>query len=271
MIGDRDRVTLPAGVRLTADGLQDDVRGECFEVNESGRAVLAAADGRRLAAIVSEVAERFGVPAAVARADARAFCGALNERLLLNVEASPGAVALRLLAALSRGLPAGALPAAPRRRRALDTSTVATAFGSAALALARRAPVVGALSALGAAAALAGLGAPQVGPPLALGAAVAAALVVHEGAHAGALRGVPCCLCLAGAAVFLLHPPLARGRRALVAAAGPVAAATAGLAMLAAALALRLDELAPPALVAVSHALALTVAGRDGRAACGLS
>lgn len=271
MIDVRDRVRLPAGVRLTAAGLHDDVRGETFELNETGRLVVRCADGRRVGEVAELTAARFGVTEDIALADVSGFCLALNERFLLNVESRPGAVLLRLLVSLVRGLPLGALPAPPRRRARIDTTGASAAVFSTAGALAWRALAVGALAAAAAAALLAGVGAPGLGPPVLLGASAALALVVHEGAHAAALRGVPCCLCLAGTAVFLLHRPLPGRRRGLVAVAGPLAAAAAGLTALAAAAALGLAALGPAALVPLSHVLALTVAGRDGRAACGLS
>jgi hypothetical protein len=57
----------------------------------------------------------------------------------------------------------------------------------------------------------------------------------------------------------------------LVAAAGPAGAALAGLAGIAASLPIDSPELAAGALAPALHALALTVAGRDGRLACGLT
>ncbi len=271
MIDARDRVCLPAGVRLTAAGLHDEVRGETLELNDTGRLVVTCADGRPLGEIAELTAAHFRVPGDVALADVGVFCLALNERFLLNVESRPGAALLRLLSSLARGLPLGALPAPPRRRARINTARASAAVASTAAALAWRALAVGALATVSAAALLAGVGAPGLGLPVLLGAGAALALVVHEGAHAAALRGVPCCLCLAGTAVFLLHRRLPGRRRGLVAVAGPLAAAAAGLVALAAAAAPGLAALGPAALVPLSHVLALTVAGRDGRAACGLS
>lgn len=271
MIDARDRVRLPAGVRVTAAGLHDDVRGETFELNETGRLVVTCADGRRLGEVAELTATRFGIAGDVALADVGGFCLALNERFLLNVEPRPGAVLLRLVSSLARGLPLGALPAPPRQRRRIDTTGTSAAVFSTAVALAWRALAVGVLAAAATGVLLAGIGAPELGPPILLGAGAALALVAHEGAHAAALRGVPCCLCLAGTAVFLLHRPLPGRRRGLVAAAGPLGAAAAGLVALAVAGALGLAALGFAALVPLSHMLALTVAGGDGRAACGLS
>ena len=271
MIDVRDRVCLPAGVQLTTAGLHDDVRGETLELNETGRLVVTCADGRRLGEIAELTATRFGVAGDVALADVGGFCLALNERFLLNVESRRGTVLLRLLSSLLRGLPLRAFPAPPRRRARIDTTGASAAVSSTAGALAWRALAVGALGAAAAAALFAGIGAPGLWPPILLGAGAALALVVHEGAHAAALRGVPCCLCLAGTAVFLLHRPLPGRRRGLVAVAGPLGAAAVGLVGLAAAGTLGLAALGPAALVPLSHVLALTVAGRDGRAACGLS
>jgi hypothetical protein len=249
VIGVRDHIRLPAGVELTPEGLRDDVRGETFAVNETARALLVGADGRGTAELAELLVARFGIASEAALVDARSFCRALNERFLLNVDALT----------------------ATRRRRHVDTSTVLAALISTARALAGRAAAVGSLAAAVTFVLLAGLGAPMLGPPLALGAALALSLVLHEGGHAAALRGVPCCVCLAGVAVLLLHRPLPGRRRALVAVSGPLTAGAAGLAALAVAAAFQLEELGPAALVLLSHVAALTVAGRDGRVACGLS
>ena len=228
MIPDHDHVRLAEGVSLTTAGLYDDVRGDCFEINDTGRALLEAAEGRSFGEAIEFVATSFGVSPSIVSVDARAFFHLLNERFLLNIETYGGAAApFRLIAilhslplmfvALMRGLPLGVMPRIIRRRRPVDTTSAATAFASVARALSGRALFMGICAALVAGVVLAGIAAPQLGAPLAFGAAVAVGLVVHEGAHAVALRGVPCCLCLVGAAVFLLHPTLGARRRAFVA------------------------------------------------------
>lgn len=271
MIDLRDRVRLSAGVHLTAEGLYDEVRGETFELNGTGRLIAACADGRRLGEVADVAASRFGVEIEVVRADAREFCRSLNERFLLDVRSSWHAAAAGMLAATVRGLPAGALPRPSRRRAAIATDRAIAAVSSTSRALASRALAVAAVSAAVSAAVLAALGAPVLETPILLGAGAGLALLAHEGGHAAALRGVPCCLCLAGTAVFLLHRPLPARRRGLVAVAGPLAAAAGGAAALAVAAALGLVGLGVAALVPLSHVLALTVGGRDGRVACGLS
>jgi hypothetical protein len=90
--------------------------------------------------------------------------------------------------------------------------------------------------------------------------ATGAGVLLHELAHAAALRGVPHVVVRRGPAPRLLHPRLPPNRLLFVAVAGPLAPAL---------LALTLGGTVRLPLAA--HALALTVAAPDGRNACGLS
>lgn len=248
-----DRVRLPDGVFLRHDGLVDAVRGRVFPVNGSARLILAHADGRT----VAELARLLDAPAEVALPDVVEFCARQNARLLLNVELRWGAPA-RWLATAARLAPLGLLPAFPRRRLPLPSAAAWRALVAAGAALASLAAVI-ALALLE----------PLVA--LLLGACVGSGLVLHEGAHAAALRGVPCCLVLAGLRVGVLHRPLPPRRRGAVAVAGPAAAVLAGCLALGAAWFFSLEEAALGAAPLASQALGLTVLGGDGRAACGLS
>lgn len=259
LIAATDRVRLPDGVVLSEDGLVDPVRDAVFSINPSARLILAHADGRT----VAEIAGRLGAPSEITVRAILDFCTQQNERLLLNVELTRGA-ATRWLAAAARTAPFGLLPPFPRRRVALPGAVAWRALldvGAAAGALAAAA----AFAVLAAGGVIAPIGA------LVLGACVGAGLVLHEGAHAVALTGVPCCLALAGLRVAVVHRPLPPGRRRAVAVAGPAAAALAGGLALGAAWLWSFEEAAIGAAPLASHALGLTVLAGDGRAACGLS
>jgi hypothetical protein len=106
--------------------------------------------------------------------------------------------------------------------------------------------------------------------PLALPVGVAAGLVLHEAGHAAALTGIDAALVTAGMRTFVIHRPLAPRRRGIVAGAGPAAAAAAGVLAATAAWLVATPELALAACPLATHAIGLTVATGDGRAACGL-
>lgn len=252
LIGPHDRVRLPEGVLLREDGLADRVRGAVFSANASARFILAHADGRT----VADIAGRLG-PREVALADTVEFCARQNERLLLNVELRWGA-AVRWLAVAVRMAPLGLVPPFPRRRLPLPSA-------AAWRALAGVGTIVAALAGGMALVLL------TPGPAVILGACVGAGLVLHEAAHVAVLRGVPCCLVVAGLRVGVLHRALPPRRRRVVAAAGPTAAAVAGALVLAAAWLLSVEEAAIGAGPLAAHALGLTVLAGDGRVACGLS
>lgn len=92
--------------------------------------------------------------------------------------------------------------------------------------------------------------------------AVGAGVLVHELAHAFALRGVAHAGVRRGLRAAVIHPRLSPRRALLVGAAGPLAPALAGLALV---------HVPTAALPLAAHALALTVVSPDGRNACGLS
>ena len=97
-------------------------------------------------------------------------------------------------------------------------------------------------------------------------AGVALGVVLHECAHAVALHGIPRALVLTGVRPSLLHAPLGAARAVVVATAGPVVPALAGLVAV-----VLWDASAPACAPLAVHALGLTVLAPDGRNACGLS
>lgn len=251
MIRPEDVVRLPAGVRLTERGLEDDVRGAVYPLNASARLVLEHA-GLTIGEIAARVAREHGEAEEQVVADLVRFCATQNARLLLEVEPR-GRLLPRALALAARGL----VPAWPRRRCRLR---------DAAAPLARAAAVAATPVAL-----VTLLLVQRPADAFALGAAVALGVVVHEAGHALVLRGHPACLAVAGLRLTILHRPVPPPRRCAVAAAGPAAAVALGVAVLGVGWGTVAGEAALAGSALTAHALALTVAAADGRAACGLS
>jgi hypothetical protein len=233
-----DRISLAPGVTLEDDVVVDPARGLRVPASAAAALFLAHADGRTIAA-VGDVLTRHG--ATDGRQDALEFSDELSRRLLVNVRIRPWALASRAAGAARRGV---ILHAPPRRVRSLPVGLAATACALAAAT----APFALLLGAWG----------------LVLG--VAVGVVLHEGAHVLALRGLPRALVLNGVRPSILHPRVGRTRSFVVAAAGPVAPALAALLMVA-----LWNASAPACAALAAHALGLTVLAPDGRNACGLS
>ncbi len=272
MLEAADRIVLADGIVLRDGRLVDGVCGTSWPVNPTG-AFVVGRDDRPLDETAERVAAAYALPAEQARADVLAFAWQLNRLALANVERRSGRAhhAVAWLRLALRLAPAGALPPLTVRRRPLDTSTVTRAVVGVGRGLAGRcvalALVVAALAAhLGLAA-----GRPSLLAPGAIGFVVGAGLAAHEAAHAAALRGVPSALVVRGARVSVVHAPTGARRRALVALAGPVVVAVAGVGLLAAAVVLGAPTLAAAGGPAALHAAALSVLASDGRTACGLS
>jgi hypothetical protein len=264
MIRARDRLALPAGVSLDADGLRDDVRGVVIPLNATGRALVDRPTPEAMAAIAVTA---FAAPPKDALVDAIVFAAALNERHLLNVDVRGGgiAIAARWLGSVLILGRHRSLPAWPTRRRALDTSSAASSALGAA---------VGAIPAAAAGAMPLLVVPPVIGAPLALSAALAIAVALgvaaHEAGHASLLAGVPAFLGRRCVRVAVVHRPLSTRRTAFVALAGP--ACGIALALLATVLAWTsaAAELVAAQLALAPQAVALTVMTPDGRRACGV-
>jgi hypothetical protein len=195
----------------------------------------------RCGTTVAELAASLdGLGARDAERDATAFAAQLNRLLLANVRASRPAPLLHRVRRRR-----------PTRRIAIDKPWmfVAALIPSAAVVVAVLLP----LAALG--------GVWTVPAAFAAGAGV----VVHEAAHAVALRSLPRALVLEGLKPSILHPPVGAWRTFAAAAAGPLAPTVLGLTV-----ALTWRAAAPAVLPLVAHVVGLTVIAPDGRAACGL-
>jgi hypothetical protein len=273
MIAESDRFDLASGVSLSSRHLADVVRGCSWPLNSSGAFVLERA-GDRLDAVVNELAAAFDLPLDVARFDVLQFVWTLNAQALVNVR--QGGTRIRRLAdwlgLALRLAPAGSLPTAITRRRALDTGSTLGGFASSLRASISR------VTAVAAAATVASLPVTSliVGPgragtlAVALGIATGVGVGLHEAGHVAALRGVPSALVLRGRRTFVLHARLGPARRSFVAVAGPGVAVSAGLALVGLGAAVSEPSLVIPGLPLVAHAFSLTVIGGDGRAACGI-
>jgi hypothetical protein len=265
MLGPADTIGLSPGVRVENGAVTDDARGARFPVNDTGLFVLHRA-GRPLGEIARELALQHGLEAERARADVLRFAFTLNRAQLVNVHAG-GGVASRAVAWLRvavRLAPAGMLPSRNVRRFALDTSTPASAVGDAVGALRWRSVTLALAAVL--------LAAPGGLTPgvLALGLGVGGGLVAHEAGHAALLTGVAAALVIVGLRTFVIHPTLTPARRRAVATAGPAGAVVLGVAVVCAAWASGAPELGLAGCAPAAHAIGLTVATGDGRAACGL-
>ena len=174
---------------------------------------------------------------------------------------------VRLTARLA---PAGAVPAAVTRRRAIDTRSVGRAVASSLAAILSRVGVVVAVATAVAAQFTAFAGASGLVVPLVLGLGTGAGIGLHEAAHAAMLRGVPSALVTRGRRTYVLHAPVSPSRRSLVALGGPLVVAGLGFGLVLAGSLVAAPVVAIAGCPLAAHALALTVAGSDGRAACGL-
>ncbi len=242
MIGVRDAIELAPGVELRDGALVDELRGSAIPLNRSAELVLSARSICAAAALLD------GAGASNGTRDALAFCNELNTRALLNVRIPFAERVRRRVAGLRYGL----VLHAPLRRIQVR----------GALAVAR------AVAPLGLLLTLALLPAVVVAGALALAVAFTsgAGIVVHEVAHALALRGRRYALVLDGLRPALLHERVTGARALAVATAGPLAPA-----LLAVALALAWRPAAPALAPLAGHALALSILAEDGRNACGLT
>jgi hypothetical protein len=237
-----DCIVLAPGVTVDAGALVDDVRGARVPANAAAALVLAHAQGGGTVAELGDVLARAG--ALDGLGDARAFCVDLNRGLFLNVRVPRLAMLRRRLAAARVGL----VLRAPSRR--VDGRSLVR--------------VAGALAPGGVVLTLLTLPLALLAGSWTIALAVGAGVVLHELAHAAALRGLPRALVLNGLRPSILHPRLGPRRAVVVASAGPLAPALGALVL---AVVARSPACAPLA----AHALGLTVLAPDGRHACGLS
>ena len=271
MLADTDTLSLAPGVAVHHGQLADDVRGAAWPLNGSGAFVLDRM-GTPVGQIVREIADAFSLPLETARGDVLRFAWYLNALALVNVE-QQGPFVRRLadwILLAARLAPAGALPVAVARRRALDTRSVPRAVASSLAATLSRVVAVAFVSTLVAVQFSAVVGAPRFVVPLALGIATGVGLGLHEAAHVAFLCGVPSALVIRGRRTYVLHAAVSPSRRSVVALAGPLAVAMLGVALVLGGTALGAPRLTIAGCPLAAHALALTVVGGDGRIACEL-
>jgi len=271
MIADTDTLALAPGVVLQDGQLADVVRGDAWPLNGSGAFVLARTD-RPVGQIVREIADAFSLPLETARGDVLRFAWYLNALALVNVERR-GTRVRRLadwVVLAARLAPAGALPVAVARRRALDTRTVFRAVASSLTATLPRVVAVAVVSTALAMQFSVVVGALGLVVPLVLGIATGVGLGLHEAAHVASLRGVPSALVTRGRRTYVLHAAVSPTRRSVVALAGPLTVAALGVALALGGAALGAPSLTIAGCPLAAHALSLTIVGGDGRIACRL-
>jgi hypothetical protein len=254
-----DRIELPSGVSMQGSELVDDIRGVRIQLNQTAIVALREATPAQMA---TALCSHFAVDRRAADVDALTLCARLNAALLANVRVATPRLLARWLSAALMLAPIRRVPSWPARRRAVCTSSVGAAVATVIRGTVSTAAAVSVVTALP----LAAVGAPA----LALAAALAAGtgLVLHEVAHAVALRGVAAALIVRGVRVSLLHPRLDARRERLVAAAGPLAVVAASLITLTAVHAAAAVSAAPIPVIFALHGLGLTVLGPDGRKLC---
>ena len=258
MIRPDDRIELAPGVTLDEGELVDDVRRTRVRLSPTAAVALDAATPALMA---ERLRARYDVDRPRAEADTALLCAQLNAALLANVEVAPARLIVRWLFAAAMLAPVRRLPMWPPRRRAVRTSTVCGALASVARGIAAAATIVAVATAVP----LALVGAAEVSLVVGLGAALG--LVLHESAHAIALRGTPAALIVRGVRVSLLHAQLDPRRERIVAAAGPLAVVGAALVSLGPVQAGFELAASLPAVLGL-HALNLTVLAADGRKLC---
>jgi hypothetical protein len=254
-----DRIELPPGVSVKGSELVDEIRGVRVQLNASAAVALHESTPALMA---EALCRSFSVERQRADVDALTLCARLNVALLANVRVTTSRLLVRWLLDALMLAPLRRLPRWPARRRAVRTSSVVGALSTVGRGTAGAAAAV----ALGTALPLAAVGASMVA--VAAGVAAGAGLVLHEVAHAVALRGVAAALIVRGVRVSLLHPRLDARREGAVAAAGPLAVVAAALVALAGVHASANTVAAPIPVVFALHALGLTVLGCDGRKLC---
>lgn len=271
MITDTDTLAFAPGVSVRDGQLADAVRGASWPLNGSGVFVLCRM-GHPVGQIVRELTEAFSLPLETARDDVLRFVCQLNTLALVNVERKQplGRRLADWLQLASRLAPAGALPVALARRRALDTRSVFRAIGSGLVASLSRVAVIAAVATVVAVHVSVVGGAPTLAVPLALGLATGVGLGLHEAAHVAALLGIPSALVTRGRRTFVLHAAVSPSRRYIVALAGPLAVATIGVGLILGGSALGTPSITIAGCPLAAHALALTIVGGDGRIACGV-
>lgn len=275
-----DRIELAPLVELTPDGIVDHATGARYPTNPSASAVLAHPGSLGTAA--HALAARWGVDESTARDDVLRFAWALNRQALVNIVSSTARRTrwIQTVALAFRLAPLGRVPRTRVRRRAVDTTSVASVVRAVVRALVGRVVAFAFCSgaAFGASALVVSLGSARSPGTVAelgtvaagVGMATAAGLLLHEVGHLAALRGVPAVLVIARGRTSVLHPAVTALRQVAVAVAGPALPGVAGVALAAGAYASSDPGLAFAACPLWGHAASATVGGRDGRNALGL-
>jgi hypothetical protein len=252
--------------------LIDRVRESEMPLNETAAFVLRRA-GQPLDEVAMSLATRFGISAQSAFVDVTSFARAANTALAVSVEPGEGRWrrAGNWLHTAICLLPSGFLPPLLSRRRALETRDPIRALAGVLRAVGVRAAALGVVAASLCLELVLASGNLGIVLPFAVGLGVALGVVLHEWGHVLALGDRPVALVVTGRRTFVLHGPLPSARASAVAVAGPAIAAAVGVVVLGLADATGLLPLAPFGGALSAHAVGLTTASADGRAACGLT
>ena len=269
MIFEEEVPVFPPGVLLRDACLSDTVTGAEVPLNGTARFLLSSVNGQRtVREIAGAASRRYGVAAEQATSDFSLLAARLNEKYLLNFDASfrrrcallPGIARLLIV-----GLLAGRVWAHWHRRR-LEISNQSRLACSLCIVrrLGLRSSVLGCIIGLSTWVLL-GASSSSVWLVFATALASSVSLLVHEAAHAVALVPAPAFLGVYGPSIKVQHGPVARRKGLLVSAAGPVITGSLGLPVLLGSGFLNSGPLVLVGMMLLLNLLGITVAAPDGR------
>ncbi len=269
MIFEEEVPVLPPGVLLEDACLLDTITGAEVPLNGTAFFLLSSIDGERtVREIAGAASRRYGVATEQVTSDFSQLAARLNEKYLLNLDASfrrrcallPGIFRLLIL-----GLLAGHV-FAPWHRRRLEISNQSrlACFGCTVRRLGPRSWMIGSIIGL-ATWMLVGAISSSAWLFFATALASSVSLLVHEAAHAVALMPVPAFLGVYGPSTKVQHRPVSSRKGLLVSAAGPAVTGSLGLPVLLGSGFLNSGPLAILGTMLLLNLIGLTVAAPDGR------
>jgi len=269
MIFEEEVPVLPPGVLLEGASLLDTVTGAEVSLNGTARFLLSSIDGERtVREIAGAASRRYGVATEQVTSDFSQLAARLNEKYLLNLDASfrrRCAMLPEIFKLLIVGLLTGHA-SAPWHRRRLEISNQSRLACSLCVVrrLGPRSWVMGSITGL-ATWIVVGAVSPPIWLLFATALASSASLLVHETSHAVALVPVPAFLGLYGPSTKVQHRPLTPRKGVLVSAAGPAITGGLGLPVLLGSGFLNSGSLAVLGTMLLLNLLGLTAAAPDGR------
>ena len=269
MIYEEEVPVFPPGVSLEEACLSDTVTGAEVSLNATAHFLLSSIDGERtVREIAGAASRRYGVATEQATSDLSQLVARLNEKYLLNLDATFRSRCL-LLPRIARSLIIGLLAGhvgAPWHRRRLEISNQSrlASFLSIVRRLGPRSWAIGCIMGLTTWMLLGSISG-SAWLVFATALATSVSLLVHEAAHAVALVPVPAFLGVYGPSIKVQHRPVTPHKGLLVSAAGPAITGSLGLPVLLGSVFLNSGPLVLVGIMLLLNLLGLTVAAPDGR------